>query len=295
MSKLIIGSRESRLAVIQAELVRDMLIRAHPGLEVEIKTYKTTGDMILDRTLDKVGGKGLFVKELEKALSDGRVDLLVHSCKDVPMEVDEKIPLVGAVKREDERDALILPEGREKLDLSRPFGCSARRRAIQLARLYPECTVKPVRGNVLTRLEKLDRDEYGALVLAAAGIKRLGLEGRISKYFDTGEMLPAACQGILALQARRDFDISVLDGVNDTETMEIARTERAFVRALDGGCSSPTAAHAVISGGNMTITGLYAKEDGREFITGTAEAARGVSENAAVKLALRLKERGRTL
>lgn len=196
MSKLIIGSRESRLAVVQAELVRDMLMRAHPGLEVEIKTYKTTGDMILDRTLDKVGGKGLFVKELEKALADGRVDILVHSCKDVPMEVDEKIPLVGAVKREDARDVLVLPEGAAELDLSRPFGCSSRRRAIQLLRLYTGCTVKPVRGNVLTRLEKLDRGEYGALVLAAAGIKRLGLEERISKYFDAGEIIPAACQGI---------------------------------------------------------------------------------------------------
>lgn len=295
MKRINIGSRESRLAVVQAEMVRDMLLKAHPDIEVEIKTYKTTGDIILDRTLDKVGGKGLFVKELEKALIEGKVDLLVHSCKDVPMEVNGDIPIVGAVKREDERDVLVLPKGVTELNLDLPIGCSSKRRTIQVQKLYPNCTVKPVRGNVLTRLEKLDRGEYSALILAAAGIKRLGLEERITKYFSPDEILPAACQGILALQARKDFDVSLLNGINDPDTIEIAKAERSFVRTLDGGCSSPVAAHAVLNGEEISITGLFAKEDGTEYIIDSAAGKRNYAENLAVELAKELKERGKNL
>lgn len=290
--KINIGSRESRLAVIQAEMVRSAIIKAHPEIECEIKTYKTTGDIILDRTLDKVGGKGLFVKELEKALLDGKVDLLVHSFKDVPMEVDNRIPIVGALKREDERDVLILPAGVSVMDPELPIGCSSKRRTIQLKKLFPNCRVLPVRGNVLTRLEKLDRGEYGALVLAAAGIKRLGLESRISRYFEVNEILPAACQGILALQARADFDCSVLDGIIDSEAVEVSKAERVFVRALDGGCSSPVAAHGIIRGNDIELTGLYAKEDGDVFLTDTVKGPRSSAARMAADLAVQLKKRG---
>lgn len=156
MKTIRVGSRESRLAVVQSELVMDAIRAAHPEVGLELVTMKTTGDKILDRTLDKVGGKGLFVKELDAALLDGRVDLTVHSCKDLPMEEDPRIPLAGFSRREDPRDVLVLPQGAEELDPSRPIGCASARRAVQLRALFPGVAVAPVRGNVLTRLRKLD-------------------------------------------------------------------------------------------------------------------------------------------
>lgn len=195
MKTIRVGSRESRLAVVQSELVMDAIRAAHPEVGLELVTMKTTGDKILDRTLDKVGGKGLFVKELDAALLDGRVDLTVHSCKDLPMEEDPRIPLAGFSRREDPRDVLVLPQGAEELDPSRPIGCASARRAVQLRALFPGVAVAPVRGNVLTRLRKLDEGQFSALVLAAAGLKRLGLEERITRYFTVEELLPAAGQG----------------------------------------------------------------------------------------------------
>ena len=172
--ELRIGTRESRLAVAQAELVGEALKAAHPGLRVALVAMKTTGDRILDRPLDLIGGKGLFVRELDAALRAGRADLAVHSCKDLPMELPEDLPLAALTRREDPRDALVLPRGAKTL--SGPIGCSSLRRKLQLRELLPGVEVVPIRGNVLTRLQKLDKGEYGALVLAAAGLKRLGLE-----------------------------------------------------------------------------------------------------------------------
>lgn len=288
MKQIRLGSRESRLAVIQAELVRDALQRVHPDWDVIIKTYKTMGDKILDRPLDKIGGKGLFTKELELALLSGEIDLIVHSLKDVPMQVDARIPIVGVMTREDERDALVLPKGENALDLGKLIGCSSKRRALQLRALYPGCMVAPVRGNVLTRLEKLDGGQFGALVLAAAGLKRLSLEGRITRLFSPEEMLPAACQGVLALQARAEFDRSVLLGVCDEQAHKLALAERSFVRMLDGGCSSPVAAHAVKAGEEVTLTGLYVEEDGETLhfdrITGPLREAEALGRTLAVSM-----------
>lgn len=208
---VVIGSRESRLAVIQSEMVRDYIEKNNKGLKAELLTMKTTGDIILDRTLDKVGGKGLFVKELDRALLDGRSQLSVHSLKDMPMEVPEELPLLAFSKREDPRDALVLPEGVTELDKTKPIGCSSLRRTLQLGELFPDMECKSVRGNVQTRLGKLDSGEYSALVLAAAGLKRLGLTHRISRYFEPEEMLPAAGQGILTVQGRKGRDYSYLD------------------------------------------------------------------------------------
>ena len=171
--KVIIGSRESRLAVIQSEMVRDYILSYNKDCEVELLTMKTTGDKILDRTLDKVGGKGLFVKELDKALLEKKSQLSVHSLKDMPMEVPEELPLLAFSRREDPRDVLVLPEGIKELDESKPIGCSSLRRTLQLKELYPNMEFKSVRGNVQTRLKKLDEGQYSALVLAAAGLKRL--------------------------------------------------------------------------------------------------------------------------
>lgn len=274
MKKLVVGSRESRLAVIQTQLAIQAIRACQPGLEVELLTMKTTGDKILDRTLDQVGGKGLFVKELDAALLAGRVDLTVHSSKDLPMETDPRLPLVAFSRRADPRDALVLPAGVTELDPAKPIGCSSLRRQLQLKALFPQMRTAPVRGNVLTRLEKLDRGEYAALVLAAAGLERLGLEGRVSRYFSVEEMLPAAGQGILAVQARADFDPACLREFNDPDSRDCLLAERAFVRALDGGCSSPVAAYATVDGAALALTGLYVDSHGeacRQTISGPRE------------------------
>lgn len=287
--KLRVGSRESRLAVAQSELVMAAIVRAHPDIELELVTMRTTGDRILDRTLDKVGGKGLFVRELDAALRAGRVDLAVHSCKDLPMVLPEDLPLAAFSRREDPRDALVLPRGAGGLDRSRPIGCASARRRLQLRRLYPDVEIRPVRGNVLTRLQKLDSGEYGALVLAVSGLKRLGLAERASRLFSPEELLPAAGQGILAVQCRQGLDASLFDCVRDREGTLCALAERAFVRELDGGCSAPTAAHAVISGETIRITGLYADQAERLFqdsVSGPAD--RG--EELARSLAKAVKE-----
>lgn len=260
--KIKVASRESLLAVVQANMVIDSMRAACPGAEIELLTMKTTGDRILDRTLDKVGGKGLFVKELELALREGRADVTVHSMKDMTMEVPDDLPVVAVSQREDPRDALVLPEGAGALEPGKPIGCSSFRRAAQLAALFPGVEIKPVRGNVQTRLRKLDGGEYGALVLACAGLRRLGLESRISRIFSTDEILPAACQGILAVQARADFDPAPLAAFHDPETAVIAAVERAFVRALDGGCSSPVACYCTRDKDALTITGFVVDEAG---------------------------------
>ena len=287
MNTIRIGSRESKLAVIQSELVMDAIRAVRPDLRLELVTMKTTGDRILDRTLDQVGGKGLFVKELDAALLDGRVDLTVHSCKDLPMDIDPRIPLAGFTAREDPRDVLVLPEGVSELDPAKPIGCASPRRAAQLRALFPGMAVAPVRGNVLTRLVKLDGGQFSALVLAAAGLRRLGLEHRVSRYFTVEELLPAAGQGILALQARAGEDLSYLEGVLDADGAACALAERAFVRALDGGCSSPIAAHAVVEGGIITIDGLYVDGQGRmrrDRLSGPREQGEELARRLAERL-----------
>ena len=288
--KIRIGSRESKLAVIQSELVMEYIRKAHPEMDVSLVTMKTTGDKILDKTLDKIGGKGLFVKELDKALMDGKSDLSVHSLKDMPMEIPEELPVVAFSVREDPRDVLVLPKGTEQLDLTKPVGCSSKRRMLQFEKLCPGAIFKPVRGNVLTRLEKLDSGEYGALILAAAGLKRLGLEERISRYFEPEEMIPSAGQGILAVQGRDDEEYGFLEGYDDRESRICACAERAFVRTLDGGCSSPVAAHCRVEGDKIEIRGLYYSEDKNEFITGVVTGKADSSEKLAVDLAEKLKK-----
>ena len=291
--KVIIGSRESRLAVIQSEMVRDYILSYNKDCEVELLTMKTTGDKILDRTLDKVGGKGLFVKELDKALLEKKSQLSVHSLKDMPMEVPEELPLLAFSKREDPRDVLVLPEGIKELDESKPIGCSSLRRTLQLKELYPNMKFKSVRGNVQTRLKKLDEGQYSALVLAAAGLKRLKLENRISRYFEPEEVLPAAGQGILAIQGRKDEDYSYLDGYNDEDSECAALAERAFVRYLDGGCSSPVAAHAKVEKDKIILTGLYYEEESGAWRKASLRGKREEAEELGIRLAKQLKHPGK--
>ena len=288
--KLRIGSRESRLAVIQSRMVMEKVAKAEPAAELELVTMKTTGDKILDKTLDKIGGKGLFVRELDQALREEKVDFTVHSLKDMPMEVPEDLPLAAFSSREDPRDVLVLPEGTTEIDRSKPIGCSSRRRQLQLKKLFPDMAIEPVRGNVQTRLAKLEAGQFSALVLAAAGLKRLGLEERISRYFSVEEILPAAGQGILVVQTRKGMNTDCLRLVQDKESACCARAERAFVRALNGGCSSPVAAHAVVERTLLTLTGFYVSADERIQRKGSIRGSAADAEMLGKALARQLKE-----
>lgn len=288
MNPIRIGSRDSRLAVIQSESVIAALQQA--GYAAELVTMKTTGDKILDKTLAQIGGKGLFVKELDQALRDGRADFTVHSLKDMPMETPEDLPIVAVSKRADVRDVLVLPEGVSEWDRSQPVGCSSDRRRIQLEKLFPDIHVQPVRGNVQTRLRKLQEGQFGALVLAAAGLKRLGLENRISRYFSTEEILPAAGQAIIAVQSRQNTDITCLQTYHDADAWSCMTAERAFVRTLNGGCTSPVAAYAQMQGQDLQLRGMYVSEDKSIVRFGTCTGTAAQAEYLGIQLALRLQK-----
>lgn len=252
-----IGSRDSRLAVIQAEMIKQSIEQRHPEIEIEIVTMKTTGDLILDKSLDKIGGKGLFVKELDQALLENRIDLSVHSLKDMPMVQADELPIVAYSRREDPRDVILYREGITDIPEGGLIGSSSKRRMIQLQELYPGCTFRGIRGNVPTRLQKLQEEDFDAIVLAAAGLRRLGMQQYSGRILEVTEVLPAAGQGILAVQGRKGEDYSFLQDVTCRESALIAAAERSFVRTLDGGCSSPVAAYAVIQSNQIELRGLY--------------------------------------
>ena len=273
-----IGSRKSRLAVMQAELIRAQIGRAYPGIRTELVTMKTTGDKILDQSLETIGGKGLFVKELDQALLDGTIDLAVHSLKDLPMEENEELPIAAYSVREDPRDVLIFRSGTEVFPQNGILGTSSRRRAIQMKRLYPYCTLQGIRGNVQTRLRKLEEEGMDGTILAAAG------------------------QGILAVQIRKGGKLQHMSGMlecgkllcaHNKESEWAALAERQFVRALDGGCTSPVAAHAQILGKELKLTGLYFEEGMETFRTDTIVGAVETAEKMGEELAVRMKNDGR--
>lgn len=258
MRTIRIGSRDSKLAIIQSEMVIEAIKKYDSSLKIELITMKTTGDKILDVTLDKIGGKDLFVRELDDALLSGAVDITVHSFKDMPMEIKEELPVVALSKREDPRDVLILPKN--SANENKPIGCSSKRRTIQLLELgFKE--IIPLRGNVITRLRKLDEGEYSGIVLAAAGIKRLRLSERINRYFSVEEIIPSACQGIVAVQARKGENVDYLSLFDNKESKIMAKAERAFLKTLGGGCSSPIAAYATIDQGRLNLKGMYVDEE----------------------------------
>lgn len=289
--RIVIGSRKSRLAVIQTENVMKYIESKHPELTIAIRTLETTGDRRLDITLDKIGGKGLFVKELDKALLERKIDLSVHSLKDMPMEESPLLPIVAFSSREDVRDVLVLPKGRKHWNGKGVIGCSSFRRRIQGQRLFPEAEFQSIRGNVLTRLDKLEEGGYDALILAAAGLKRLGLGDRIHRYFSAEEILPAAGQGILAVQGRKGEDYSYLKGYGDRETACAAKSERAFVRYLDGGCSSPVAAYGKVSDGRLMLKGLYYIERTGDFAIGSMEGEMKEAEQVGIALAKEMRRK----
>lgn len=286
--KLRIGSRDSKLAVKQSNMVIDQILKNHKDIDIELITMKTTGDIILDKTLDKIGGKGLFLKELDKALIDNKTDISVHSLKDMPMDIDEDMPILAYLERENPLDVLILPKGKTEIDKTKPIGSSSKRRVLQLEKLYPECYFKPVRGNLQTRLQKLDNGEYSALVLAYAGIKRLGLEDRIFKIFSSEEIIPACGQGIIAVQGKKGQEYPFIKELNNKKAEYEARCERAFVRELDGGCSLPICAYAILEGDEINLTGFYA--DDNNYIIEKMTSKKEDFEKIGIELAKKVKE-----
>ena len=297
--RIIIASRESRLAMWQSEHVRDALRRQYPDCEVQILGMSTQGDRILDVTLSKIGGKGLFVKELEAALADGRADIAVHSAKDVPMELPEGFVLAAIGSREDPRDALVSNEygSLDTLPAGSVVGTSSLRREAQIRERYPHLAVAPLRGNVDTRLAKLDRGEYQAIVLAAAGLKRLKLEQRIRALLSLEDSLPAPGQGALAIECRagRDDLVDWLAPLHDAATAACVRAERALSRALSGSCQLPLAAHAQCAGAQLSLLslrGLVAQPDGRRVIRAADTGMRDAPEALGIALAQTLRRQG---
>ncbi len=297
---LVIGSRGSKLALIQARLVQSELARIRPSLETRIEVITTSGDVKTD-PLSVIGGKGVFTRELEEALLDGRIDVAVHSLKDLPTIIPEQLRIAAIGKREDPRDALII-----RADIFRHFktletlppgtiiGTSSTRRLAQLKHLKPNVTLKDLRGNVDTRLAKLDRGDYDAVILAAAGLRRLGLEERISMFLRPADMLPSPGQGALGLETRAD-DAQTIDALSalDHFASRVACTaERAFLRELGGGCELPIAAHAVVHEEHLSLDGLVADTHGKKVLRGRISGAPDQPEQLGKSLAAELLARG---
>lgn len=296
-ARLVIASRQSRLAMWQAEHVQARLRALHPDCDVSILPMSTRGDEILDRSLQEIGGKGLFTKELEVALADGRADLAVHSLKDVPMELPEGFELAAILKREDPRDAFVSPRHASLADLpvGARVGTSSLRRAAQLHAAQPSLHILPLRGNLDTRLGKLDRGEYDAIVLAAAGLKRLGLASRIRALIAPDHSLPAAGQGALGIEVlaeRADVSAWLAPLADASTTLEVA-AERAVSRALGGSCRVPLAAYCTTEGGQLRLRALVASRDGARIARAQAERAcadRAQAEALGEAVTRRLRE-----
>ena len=267
-----IATRKSQLALWQAEYVRDVLLQYHPDLNVELVKMTTQGDKILDTPLAKVGGKGLFVKELEAGLLSGDADIAVHSMKDVPVELPEGLHLSVICPREDPRDAFVANNyaSFETLPKGARLGTSSLRRQCQLAAQRPDLNIIDLRGNVNTRLQKLDNGDYDAVILAAAGLRRLGMENRITEYLSPEVSLPAIGQGAVGIECRKDDDWvnELLAPLNDRDTAIRVRAERAMNHRLQGGCQVPIAGYAELAHGVILLRGLVGTVDGSQIIHG---------------------------
>ena len=301
-NKVVIGTRASKLALWQAEWVKAELERMNPGLEVELNKIKTTGDKILDVPLAKVGGKGLFVKEIEEALIRGEADLAVHSMKDVPTEFPEGLHLAVICEREDPRDAFIAPLEGSKFKVQRfrelpegaNLGTSSLRRSSQLLSIRPDLKIVQLRGNLETRFRKLDEGQFDAMILAAAGVKRLGWEQRITEIIDPAVSLPAIGQGAIGIECRTDdgFINSLIAPLNHKETSICVRAERALLKRLQGGCQVPIAAHAVIKDGRLVMDGLVGSVTGDRIIKDHSEGNIEDAETIGITLGEKLLSMG---
>ncbi len=294
--KLLIATRNSPLALWQAEHVAACLREAHPGLAVELVGMSTEGDKILDTPLAKIGGKGLFVKELEQGLMDGRADIAVHSMKDVPAELPEGLHLPVIMEREDPRDAFVSNHF-ESLDALGPgsrIGTSSLRRQCQLAARRPDLEILFLRGNVNTRLRKLDEGQYDGVILAAAGLKRLGFSGRIRRFLEPEHSLPAVGQGAVGIECRADDPRinALLRPLHDRDTETCVRAERAMSQRLLGGCQVPIAGYAMLDGGELWLRGLVGEPDGSQVVRGELRGAPTEGEALGRALAEDLLGRG---
>jgi len=290
--KLVIASRESRLAMWQAETVSAQLRELYPHSSVEILGMTTRGDQILDRTLSKVGGKGLFVKELEIAMLEGHAHLAVHSLKDVPMELPPEFELAAVLEREDARDAFVSNDydSLAALPAGAVVGTSSLRRQALIASRFPHLVIQPLRGNLDTRLAKLDRGDYAAIILAAAGLKRLGLPERIRCLLEPEQSLPAPGQGAMAIEipAGRDDLRALLAPLNHADTAAAVRAERTLSRVFGGSCQVPLAAYATVSGDQLHMRAMVGTPDGQRIAraeaSGPASAPEALGEQVAAAL-----------
>lgn len=291
-----VGTRESNLAVVQSKWVINEIKNKFPYLEFELVGIKTTGDLILDKRLDKIGGKGLFIKELENALISNTIDLAVHSMKDMPAELPEELTIAAVSKREDPRDALVTSDGKtlEHLQTGAIIGTSSVRREVQLLGLRPDVEIKTLRGNVLTRLNKLLNHEYDAILLAMAGLNRLDLANKAVQSFTVEQMIPAVGQGALGIEARKGENLDyLLESINDQECALAIVAERAFLMKMNGSCSTPIAAHAIIEGDIMKMHGMLATDDKSEVYKAYIEGSKFDAAVLGEKLADMITERRR--
>ncbi|HBP30418.1 MAG: hydroxymethylbilane synthase [Advenella sp.] len=296
LKKLTIATRASRLALWQAHHVRELLLAHYPQLQVELLELTTKGDQILDRTLSKIGGKGLFIKELETALVDGRADLAVHSLKDVPVDLQSPFALAAILERADPTDAFVSSTYHQlsQLPAGAVVGTSSLRRESQIRAAYPSLVVKPLRGNLDTRLSKLDNGDYDAIVLATAGLQRLGLGDRIASRLDVSESLPAAGQGALGievLEARTEL-LEILADLANPATTACVTAERAVSRTLGGSCQVPIAAYATLTDNAVTLNALVATPDGSRVLRSTRTSSAEGADQLGVVVAQALREQG---
>ena len=291
-----IATRRSRLALWQAEHVKARLEAVQPALRVDLVALSTRGDELLEVSLSKVGGKGLFVKELELALAEGRADIAVHSMKDVPAELPPEFALAAVLAREDPRDAFVSSthENLAALPAGAIVGTSSLRRQAQIAARYSALEIRPLRGNLDTRLAKLDRGDYAAIVLAVAGLKRLGLASRIRAALSIEESLPAAGQAALGIEclAERDDLLQLLGALEDVQASACVRAERQVNLALGGSCTIPLGAYAEISGGRIQLRALVASPDGKRTVRAEGEAPMQDAAALGLRVAALLQERG---
>ncbi len=296
MNRVRIATRESPLALWQTRHVAERLAALYPGLRIELVPLSTRGDRILDRPLAQIGGKGLFLKELEQAMLADQADLAVHSCKDMPAELEPGFALCGLLVRADPADALVSPAYAclDDLPAGARVGTSSLRRKAQLLALRPDLVIIDLRGNVGTRMRKLDEGQYEAIVLAAAGLQRLGEHERIRQRLAPPVFLPAPAQGVIALECRRDDQvlIDLLRPLHDQNSASCASAERAFSRALAGSCEVPLAAYAELDGDRLSLTGLVARPDGMQVLREHIEGPRAAAESLGLNLARTLLDRG---
>lgn len=294
--ELIIGTRGSKLAVWQAEWVHAKFREVEPALSVSLKRIKTTGDKILDVPLATIGGKGLFIKEIEEALARAEIDLAVHSLKDVPTQLPDGLEILAFPEREDPRDALISRHGLafDRLPQGARVGTSSLRRQAQLLARRPDLSIVMLRGNLDTRLRKLDEGEFDAIILAAAGLRRLGWSDRVTEWLPPDIFIPAIGQGALALEGRSDdeFVRNLAGRLDHLPTRASVTAERALLERLEGGCQVPIAAHATIDGETLSLSGLVASVDGRRVVRDSVQGRVEEAHGLGVRLAERLLAQG---